>query len=147
MAATVLRIRSKSAFVKELLKDHPRSNAETVNEAWRSAGMEGVISPGLINKIRSESGLAGNLRFVTKRKKRSQAVEVIDGKPVRRDRLSVGLQGRNLTRSVRSHLASLDELEADLDSLIYKVMSAGNLTSLEESLRESRRVLYRSLDQ
>ena len=36
----------------------------------------------------------------------------------------------------------LVELEADLDRLIFKIMSLGGLTEVEGSLRETRRMLY-----
>ena len=52
----------KTSFVKEILFDNPQANPTAVNEAWTAAGMDGTISPTLVNKMRSELGLAGNLR-------------------------------------------------------------------------------------
>ena len=39
----------------------------------------------------------------------------------------------------------LTELEADIDRMLFKVMELGGLSGIEESLRQTRRLLYRSL--
>jgi hypothetical protein len=62
MATATTRDQSKSGFIKQLLCENPYANVKVVNEAWQSAGMAGSISPALVNKMRSEAGLAGNLR-------------------------------------------------------------------------------------
>jgi hypothetical protein len=49
-------------------------------------------------------------------------------------------RGRRSNRSL-----ALDELEAEIDRLIFKVMGIGDLTEIEESLRQARRGLYRTL--
>ena len=41
-----------------------------------------------------------------------------------------------------SHHESLEELEADIDRLLFKVMGLGGLSAIEESLRQARRLLY-----
>ena len=62
MATATTRDQSKSEFIKQVLSENPYANVKAVNEAWHDAGMEGSISPALVNKMRSEAGLAGNLR-------------------------------------------------------------------------------------
>ena len=62
MASATIRDQSKSGFIKQVLCENPYANVKAVNEAWREAGREGSISPALVNKMRSEAGLAGNLR-------------------------------------------------------------------------------------
>ena len=52
----------KTSFVKEILFDNPQANPTAVNEAWTAAGMDGTISATLVNKMRAELGLTGNLR-------------------------------------------------------------------------------------
>src|SRR3974377_2152183 len=62
MPTAKTRDQGKTSFVKELLIDYPMANTKAVNEAWSAAGMEGTISETLVNKTRSQMGLAGNLR-------------------------------------------------------------------------------------
>jgi murein DD-endopeptidase MepM/ murein hydrolase activator NlpD len=62
MAIATTRDQSKSGFIKQVLLENPYANVKAVNEAWRDAGKEGSISPALVNKLRYEAGLAGNLR-------------------------------------------------------------------------------------
>ena len=37
---------------------------------------------------------------------------------------------------------TLNELEVDIDRLIFKVMGMGDLAQIEDSLRHARRLLY-----
>src|SRR5208282_3611946 len=60
--ATATRDQGKTSFVKEFLGDHPQGNVKAVNEAWAAAGKNGTIGSTLINKMRSQMGLSGNLR-------------------------------------------------------------------------------------
>jgi hypothetical protein len=64
--ATVTRDQGKTGFVKEFLSDHPLGNVKAVNEAWAAAGMNGTIGSTLINKMRAQMGLSGNLRGKTR---------------------------------------------------------------------------------
>ena len=41
----------------------------------------------------------------------------------------------------------LNELEADIDRLVFKVMGIGDLPEIEDSLRQVRRLLYGKLAQ
>ncbi|MHC5544148.1 hypothetical protein ACYOEI_38465, partial [Singulisphaera rosea] len=70
MVATA-RDQGKSSFIKELLLVNDQANPKLVNEAWAAAGHEGTISPTLVQKIRSELGLSGNIRT---RRNRSASV-------------------------------------------------------------------------
>src|SRR4051812_48718640 len=62
LMATVTRAPSKSDFIKQVLGKNPQATFKTVNEAWTEAGNEGSISQALVNKLRSEAGLSGNVR-------------------------------------------------------------------------------------
>ena len=64
--ATATRDQGKTSFVKEFLGDHPQGNVQAVNEAWAAAGKNGTIGSTLINKMRSQLGLSGNLRAKSK---------------------------------------------------------------------------------
>jgi hypothetical protein len=141
----------KTSFVKEILFDNPQANPTAVNEAWTAAGMEGTISPTLVNKMRSELGLAGNLRVGP-----DQTKAVATSKPASRDKKRSGktkgksraasmdtTKGEGLSRSM-PRARALVQVEAEIDRLLFLVMKIGGLTDVEDSLRESRRRLYRA---
>jgi hypothetical protein len=143
----------KTSFVKEILFDNPQANPTAVNEAWTAAGMEGTISPTLVNQMRSELGLAGNLRVGP-----GQTKAVATSKPASRDKKKSGGKAKGKSRaanmdstkgegSSRSMLRAraLVQVEAEIDRLLFMVMKIGGLTDVEDSLRESRRRLYRTL--
>ena len=64
--AVATKSQSKTDFVKSFLTNNPHGNVKAVNEAWAAARMKGSIGSTLINKMRSEMGLVGNLRAKTK---------------------------------------------------------------------------------
>ena len=39
----------------------------------------------------------------------------------------------------------LEEIEADIDRLIFKAMAVGDLTEIEDTLRRTRRLLYTAM--
>jgi hypothetical protein len=141
----------KTSFVKEILFDNPQANPTAVNEAWTAAGMEGTISPTLVNKMRSELGLAGNLRVGP-----GQTKAVATSKPASRDKKSGGkAKGKSRAANMDTTKAegsgrqmprtqALVQVEAEIDRLLFLVMKIGGLTDVEDSLRESRRRLYRA---
>jgi hypothetical protein len=131
----------KTMFVKEFLNDHPQGNVDAVNEAWQVAGFDGTISPTLINKMRASLGLTGNLRGNTKKSKTSTTDKKRE-KPRKETTTAVNVQPRG-TNSARTVV--LDDLEADIDRLIFKAMGIGDLTQVEDSLRRARRLLYGAL--
>ena len=131
----------KTMFVKEFLNDHPQGNVRAVNEAWRAAGFDGTISKTIVYKVKSSLGLTGNLRANTKKSKTSATGK----KPVtprKETAATVNVQprGSNSARTV-----VLNELETDIDRLIFKAMAIGDLTEIEDSLRQARRLLYGAL--
>jgi hypothetical protein len=141
----------KTSFVKEILFDNPQANPTAVNEAWTAAGMEGTISPTLVNKMRSELGLAGNLRVGP-----GQTKAVATSKPASRDKKS-GSKAKGKSRAANMDTTkaegsgrqmprtqALVQVEAEIDRLLFLVMKIGGLTDVEDSLRESRRRLYRA---
>jgi hypothetical protein len=66
--ATATRDQGKTSFVKEFLNKNPQGNVQAVNQAWAAAGKDGTIGSTLINKMRSQMGLTGNLRAKPKPK-------------------------------------------------------------------------------
>ena len=130
----------KTMFVKEFLNDHPQGNVDAVNEAWQAAGFDGTISPTLVDKMRASLGLTGNLRGNTKKSKTS-ATGKKRGRPRKETTAAVNGQPRGAT----GPHGGLNDLEADIDRLIFKAMGIGDLTEIEDSLRQARRLLYGAL--
>jgi hypothetical protein len=128
----------KSMFVKEFLHDHPEGNVAAVNKAWQSAGFHGAISKTVIFKVKAAMGLTGNLPANTKKSKTSTA-----GKKRAIPRKVTATTAAVQPRVNRSTV--LENLEADIDRLLFKVMGVGDLTEIEDSLRQARRLLYGAL--
>lgn len=138
----------KTSFVKEFLNDNPQGNTTAVNDAWTKAGMKGTISPTLVNKTRALLGLTGNLRGKSKTRATAKAtttgkrrgrppketITAVNGKPAGQPR------GRMSDRT-----SALLDVEAEIDRLIFTVMGIGNLTEIETTLREARRLVYGAL--
>ena len=133
----------KTSFLKKFLHDNPQGNTQSVNEAWTAAGFDGTISTSLVYKARASLGLTGNLSGKTKKPK---AMTTSTGKKPGRPReeptapVTGQPRGRKSNRSLALH-----ELEAEIDRLIFKVMDVGDLTEIEDSLRQARRLLYGAL--
>jgi hypothetical protein len=128
----------KSMFVKEFLHDNPQGNVDAVNQAWLAAGFDGTISPTLVKTMRASLGLTGNLRANTKKSKTS-ATSTKRETPRKETAAEVNVQPR-MSNSART--VELNELEADIDRLIFKAMGIGDLAEIEDTLRRARRLLY-----
>ncbi|WP_165219861.1 hypothetical protein [Aquisphaera insulae] len=126
------RDQGKTVFVKEQLNLTPTANVAEINESWTNAGMEGSISGSLVNRMRSELGLTGNIRRGAK--KRKNAVAVVD--------LVAARPGRKPGRRAASEGALLREIEVDLDRLLFKVMEIESLAKVEDAIRDVRRALF-----
>jgi hypothetical protein len=158
MAATATKAQGKTGFVKEFLNDHPQANTKAVNEAWTADGMSGTISPSLVKQVRSELGLTGNLRarpkssLGTKTRPSTTTPRTTGAKRGRKPKaVSSEVSTRTATarktgsqvQPSRSRNNFLDEVEADLDRLIFKLMGISDLAGIEENLRQTRRLLSR----
>jgi hypothetical protein len=151
MPSTSTRNLGKTSFVKEVLFDDPYANAAAVNQAWITAGMDGTISSTLVNKMRSELGLTGNLRSRPTQtegiatEKRAYTGKKRGRKPKRTTSATNEASTRVETRGRKSARSeALVAVEAQIDRLIFMVMEIGGLTAVESALRESRRRLYRA---
>ena len=98
----------------------------------------------LVYKARASLGLTGNLSGKTKEAAEGKATST--GKKLGRPRKepTAPVTGQPRGRKSNRSLA-LNELEADIDRLIFKVMGVGDLTEIEDSLRQARRLLYGAL--
>jgi hypothetical protein len=139
---------SKTDFVKDVLSKNPRANTAAVNDAWVATGRGGQISATLVNKLRSSLGLAGNLRARTPKAAKKPVVTkgpYSGKKRGRKPKTGVSVAHTPPAAPARSEAPrgySVHDLEADIDRLIFKVMGLGGLEAVEESLRQSRRLLY-----
>ena len=134
MSATTISP-GKTMFVKEFLNDHPQGNVDAVNEAWTAAGFEGTISKTVVDRTRSSLGLAGNLRQGAEKPKVVATGEKL-GSPRNETAATANVQPKG------NRLTVLDDLEAEIDRLMFKVMGIGDLAEIEDSLRRTRRLLY-----
>ena len=128
----------KTMFVKEFLNDHPQGNVAAVNEAWKAAGFDGTIGSTLVNKMRAALGLTGNLREKTKNSETSGTSKK-RAEPPKKTTAAVNEKPRDN----RSTL--LNNMEVDIDRLMFKAMAIGDLTEIEDTLRQLRRLLYGAL--
>ena len=144
MPKTATATPGKTSFLKEFLHDHPEGNVKAVNEAWTAAGFDGTISETLVYKARASLGLTGNLSGKTKAAAEGEAT--FTGKKLGRPRKepTAPVTGQPRGRKSNRSLA-LNELEADIDRLIFKVMGVGDLAEIETALREARRLVYEAL--
>ncbi len=147
MPTTATATPGKTSFVKNFLNANPQGTTKTVNEAWQAAGFDGTISHPIISQVRKQLGLTGNLRGKTKKSESTaQEKAPYTGKKLGRPRKETTVAGNGLPRGRRSNRSlALNELEADIDRLIFKVMGVGDLTEIETVLREARRRVYKAL--
>jgi hypothetical protein len=154
MATTTQRDQGKTEFVRRVLTENRYANAKIVIDEWQKSGHEGTISETLVNRMRSEMGLAGNLRSGRPKGSTTKATAgkpKYTGKKRGRKPKSAQLAPSN-GRSVEEPRAKsggrhnqLAALEADIDVLLFKVMNLGGLEEIENSLRKTRRLLYGAL--
>jgi hypothetical protein len=147
MSQTATASPGKTSFVKEFLSDHPQGNVNAVNEAWRAAGYEGIISHALVTTTRAQLGLTGNIRRKPETT-RAAAEEKAASTGRGRGRLAKATtatidaqpRGRESGRSI-----ALEGLEADIDDLPFKIMRVGDLPQVEEAHPQARRPVYGQL--
>ncbi len=149
---------TKTAFLTAFFQKNPKATVKTVREAWTEAGYPGSVSGTLVSKLRSELGLAGNLRA------RSQKVTLtLSGtpkKPVGRPKGSFKTRVETMsfahnngasTPKVAAKAAPatksdrvLDSVEAGIDDLIFTLKGVGGFADVETALRAARRMVSRS---
>ena len=142
--ATPTRNLGKTSFLKEFLNDNPQADARSVNEAWKAAGNEGGISGSLLYKIRAKEGLT------RKRRTRGRGVGK-KGRPrsslegTRADHTPEPVTGAPKPLDRRTNRGwIIEEVEGDIDRLIFRLIALGGMEAIEDELRKVRRLLYRS---
>jgi hypothetical protein len=157
MVAAAEKGPSKTEFLTEFLGKNPTANAKAVNAAWGEAGHPGSISPTLVQKIRSNLKLTGNIRrgpraaegnaagkasLATRGPKKAAAKA--DGRARSQANGSQPSPAAERRTGARERERVLAEVERDLDRLIYRLMDVGGLESVADELRRVRRVVVRS---
>ena len=89
----------------------------------------------MVDRTRSSLGLAGNLRQGAEKPKVVATGEKL-GSPRNETAATANVQPKG------NRLTVLDDLEAEIDRLMFKVMGIGDLAEIEDSLRRTRRLLY-----
>ena len=128
----------KTAFVTQHLRRDPVASDEAINEAWAAAGNEGSISGSLLYKIRAKKRLTG--------KKKGRGA----GKNGRAKRTRVGRTSEPVAvtpktfngRTGRGRFLAV--VEEDIDRLLFRLMGAGGMETIEDGLRRVRHLLYRT---
>ncbi len=157
MPATAKRNQGKTEFVRSVLEKNPHANARIVREEWAAAGHSDSISQTLVNKQRSAMGLTGNIKGG--RPKKSEAAgaakPAYTGKKRGRKPKSAGVAAAGASGNGQSYAgprvkaagrpAQLSQIEADIDRLLFRVMSLGGMENIEDSLRRTRRLLYQTV--
>jgi hypothetical protein len=127
----------KTTFLTETLSRDPAATEPDIVEAWKAAGHEGTISGSLIYKVRTRLGLSG--------KGKSSKGPAVRGRPkgsgaALRGRVHAG-PGRPPRAETKNR--RLDELEGEIDDLMFKLKGLGDMADVEEALRSARRALVR----
>ena len=133
----------KAMFVKEFLNDHPEGNLKAVNEAWRAAGFHGAISKTVVFKVKSSMGLTGDIRPNTKKSKTSAAAKRL-ATARKETTATVGVQPRG-NSGIRTVV--LNELETDVDRLIFRAMAIGGPHGVRGFVEAGKKVALRNVDQ
>jgi hypothetical protein len=131
----------KTAFVVKHLRQSPNATDEEINEAW-AAGNEGSISGSLLYKIRAKKRLTG------KKKGRGAGETGRATSSPRGTRVGRTAEpGAGMPRPVDGRTGRgrfLAEVEADIDRLLFRLMGAGGMETVEDGLRRVRHLLYHS---
>jgi len=152
MATAVGKEQGKSEFVRAALGRDPKANPTTVNQAWKATGHSGDISGSLVHKIRADMGLTGNLRSRSKVSRYpgvSTSRRGFSSRASGRDTEARGngtqALGGTVTKSGSTDRARvLEDLESEIDRLIFRIMGMEELPEVEEALRRARRLLVLS---
>jgi hypothetical protein len=151
MPTAVARDQGKSAFVKQVLFEDQYANAAKINDLWAASGQDGSISTSLVNKLRSDLELTGNLRG-RRGESAGAGKKAASGKKRGRPRKAAAAaaapdapaaapayRGRNARQN------RLVDIEADIDRLLFKIMGVDGLSDVEDSLRRVRRTVSRAI--
>jgi hypothetical protein len=152
----------KLDFVRKILEQNRDANEKIVNQAWQEAGNEGKISRSAVGKVRALMGLTSGKRAPRKKAEaaagtakkthtRSKAAKPRDESPVLGNGTAASTAKSHAQPAETSELPAtsevragvFDELESDLDRVLFRVMSIGNMPEVERLIRHCRRIVIR----
>jgi hypothetical protein len=140
--ATTKRGPKKLAFIRELLGRNPELKLKAVNEAWTKAGHKGSISSTSLYLVKSQTNS-------TSAKGSASGATPGNAAPTKStSRTTTQAQPGHQPASERdasseSNGGVLDDLEVEIDGLIFKLMDVGGMSHVEEALRRARRLIVR----
>jgi len=151
----------KYEFLEQMLRQDSSINLEEVNQAWKSSGHEGTISQSYLGKVKAELGLT-RPRGKSEADKGRGREPASEPAPKRRRPDQQPAESRGARAGAeRSTAASastaadegeaedrdraLEELEAELDRLLFQVMEMGGLEEVVQELRRVRRLISRTI--
>jgi len=151
----------KAGFLEQILREDSRVGLDAVNRAWQAAGNEGTISESYLSKTRAKLGLTkprggSNGGGAPKRSQTKGAPKRLRAEqpPVAEE--SSRTSGNGTTDQPESAPPAkqvetenrdrvLEDLETDLDRLMFKIMGIGGMERVEQALRMARRVVTREI--
>jgi hypothetical protein len=162
MTANRIRGQGKLDFVRKILEQNRDANEKIVNQAWQEAGNEGKISRSAVGKVRALMGLTSERRTTRKEaetatgrakmtRSRAKAAKSRDEAPASGNGAAASTavsheqpaESSDLTATSEVRAGVLDELESDLDRVLFRVMSIGNMPEVERLIRYCRRIVIR----
>jgi hypothetical protein len=143
MAATKAKGPNRSEFIRQLLGRDPETNLKAVNASWKKAGHTGSISNPLFYQIKSKTkstSAKGSANGATVGKATPPREAPKTTKEIQLGRQYVS--ERNVSLGSKGEV--LDDLEGEIDGLIFKLMGVGGMSDVEEALRQARRLIVRN---
>jgi hypothetical protein len=143
MAKTKTAGPTKMEFIEEQLGRNPQATETTINEAWAQAGHSGSISGSLVYKVKSSKGLTGKVRRGRKPGRPPGVKKRGPGRPPK-SAISItwdnGANAAPARRPARGP-AQIEQLEAEFDRLLFKLIDLGTMPEVESLVRKARRLV------
>ena len=137
---------TKTAFIQDLLKNSPDMKAKEAVAAWLNAGNESGLSVTAFYKAKRDMGLGqdtgkthGNARKATAK---IRGKTLSKPQPSRERTQAASMNGRHANAGSMP-TATNDQLEADIDNLIFKLSLMSGTEEIQGTLRVARRQLCR----
>ena len=139
MAAKDPTQKGKMAFARQFLEQNHDANPIAVNAAWYAAGHGGSISKSAVGKMRAKLGLTDRSRSG---RRPARAVATKPRAAADRDHGPRNGEGnRHVALPESDRDRTLEQLEAEIDRILFQVMALDGLSEVEEALRRGRRLL------
>ncbi len=134
----------KAAFVEEILRRDPKANSRAVNQAWSEAGHEGTISDPTFYKVRGRLTTTPEPTSSVSSKPKSSEVTAAAEAKSKSPRTSATTTATSELNITAGQGQVVDEVEAGIDDLMFRLKTSGGMPEVEAALRAARRLLVRS---